>query len=111
MTRLRIFLLRLWALVRSRQTDREIDDEISRWAARRSVGGATPTNEMYRQVRAFMWLEGFARGLRPAVRTLPKKPAFTTGPAATLAPPVCTHTPMFHVLDAGLARRLPRAAP
>jgi hypothetical protein len=29
MTRLRIFLFRLWALVRSRQMDREIDDEIS----------------------------------------------------------------------------------
>ena len=28
MTRLRIVLLRLWALVRSRQMDREIDDEI-----------------------------------------------------------------------------------
>jgi hypothetical protein len=29
MTRLRIFLSRLWSLVRSRQMDREIDDEIS----------------------------------------------------------------------------------
>ena len=29
MTRLRIFLCRLWALVRSRQMDREIDDEIA----------------------------------------------------------------------------------
>ena len=29
MTRLRIFLFRLWALVRSRHTDREIDDEIT----------------------------------------------------------------------------------
>ena len=29
MTRLRIFLFRLWALVRSRQMDRDIDDEIA----------------------------------------------------------------------------------
>ena len=29
MTRLRILLFRLWALVRSRQMDREIDDEIA----------------------------------------------------------------------------------
>jgi ABC-type antimicrobial peptide transport system permease subunit len=29
MTRLRIFLYQLWALVRSRQLDREIDDEIA----------------------------------------------------------------------------------
>ena len=61
MTRLRIFLFRLWALVRSRQMDREIDDEITshlaeateeyvqqglspeeaRWAALRSFGGVT----------------------------------------------------------------------
>ena len=61
MTRLRIFLCRLWALVRSRQMDCEIDDEITshlgeateeyveqglsqeeaRWAALRSFGGGT----------------------------------------------------------------------
>jgi hypothetical protein len=29
MTRLRIFLSRLWALGRARQNDRDIDDEIS----------------------------------------------------------------------------------
>ena len=29
MTRLRILLFRLWALVRARQMDREIDDEIA----------------------------------------------------------------------------------
>ena len=90
MTRLRIFLFRLSALVRSRQMDREIEDEIrshlaeateeyvqqglspeeARWAAQRSFGGVTQTKEVYRQVRSFMWLEDFVRDLRHALRTL-----------------------------------------
>ena len=69
MTRLRIFLSRLGALGRSRQSDRDIDDEISSHlaeateeyirqglspeeallAARRSFGGVTQTREVYQQ--------------------------------------------------------------
>ena len=76
MTRLRIFLFRLRTLFRSRQRDREIDDEITshlaeateeyvekglspeeaRRAARRSFGGVPQTKEVYQQVRSFMWL-------------------------------------------------------
>jgi hypothetical protein len=66
MTRLRVFLSRLWALVRSRQMDRELEDEITshlaeateeyvrqglspeeaRRAARRSFGGETQAKEV-----------------------------------------------------------------
>jgi hypothetical protein len=75
MTCLRIFLFRLRALVRSRQMDRDIDDEIAghlaeaadeyirqglspedaHRAARRSFGGAMQAKELYRQVRSFLW--------------------------------------------------------
>ena len=85
MTRLRIFLFRLRALFRSRQMDREIDDEIAshlaeateeyvqqglspeeaRRAAQRSFGGVTQTKEVYREARSFMWLEELRA--RPAV--------------------------------------------
>src|SRR5712671_145134 len=98
MTRLRIFVFRLWALVRSRQMDREIDDEIAshlaeaaeeyarqglsqeeaRSAAQRSFGGVPQAKEVYRQVRSFMWLEELSRDLRYALRTLRRSPAFTT---------------------------------
>ena len=80
MTRLRIFLFRLRALVRSRQMDREIDDEITshlaeateeyvqqglspeeaRRAARRSFGGVTQTKEVYREVAVIHVAGGIA---------------------------------------------------
>jgi len=69
MTRLRIFLSRLWVFVRHRQMDRDIDEEIAghlgeaadeyiqrglspedaRLAALRSFGGVTRSKEIYRQ--------------------------------------------------------------
>jgi hypothetical protein len=98
MTRLRILLFRLRALLRSRQMDRDIDDEITshlaeatdeyirqglspdeaRWAALRSFGGVTQAKEVYRQVRSFMWLADLARDLRHAVRTLRRSPGLST---------------------------------
>ena len=99
MTRLWTFLFRLWALLRSRQMDRDIDDEIAshlaeakeeyiqqglspedaHWAALRSFGGVTQTKEIYRQVRSFMWLDDLGQDLRYALRTLRRKSGFHDG--------------------------------
>jgi putative ABC transport system permease protein len=131
MTRLRIFLSRLGAIGRSRQSDRDIDDEISSHlaeateeyirqglspeeallAARRSFGGVTQTREVYRQVRSFMWVEDMTRDMRHALRTLRKSPAFTAAAAATLALAIGVNTVMFSVLDAVLLRPLPYRSP
>jgi putative ABC transport system permease protein len=131
MTRLRIFLARLGAIGRSRQSDRDIDDEISSHlaeateeyirqglspeeaflAARRSFGGVTQTREVYRQVRSFMWVEDMTRDMRHALRTLRKSPAFTAAAAATLALAIGVNTVMFSVLDAVLLRPLPYRSP
>jgi len=131
MTRLRAVLFRLRALVRSRQMDREIDEEIAshlaeateeyvqqglspeeaRWAAQRSFGGVTQSKEVYRQVWSFGWLEDFSRDVRHAARTLRRGSAFATASAATLALAIGSSTAMFSVLNAVVLRPLPYQSP
>lgn len=105
MTRLRTFLFRFWALVRSRQMDRDIDDEIAshlaeakeeyiqqglspedaHWAALRSFGGITQTKEVYGQVRSFTWFEDLKRDVLYAFRTFRRAPLAAFTIVATVA--------------------------
>jgi predicted permease len=127
---LRTFLSRLWALIRSRKTDREIDDEIAshlaeardeyiqqglspedaHWAALRSFGGVTQSKEVYRQVRSFIWLEDLVRDVRLAARTLARTPGFTITSVASLAIGLALLAATVAVVNAYLLRSLPYSA-
>jgi putative ABC transport system permease protein len=127
MTRLRIFLFRLWALVRSRQMDREIDDEITSHlaeateeyierglspedahsAALRSFGGVTQTKEAYRQIRSFMWLDNLRQDVRVAMRGLRKTPGFAVVAIGTLALGIGANTALFSIFSTLILRPLP----
>jgi putative ABC transport system permease protein len=127
MTRSRIFLSRLWSLVRSRQMDREIDDEIAshlaeatdeyieqglspeeaRRAALRRFGGVTQTKEVYRHVRSFTSLDDLARDLRHTVRTLRRSPGFTMVTVVTLALGIGATATVFSVVNGIFLRPLP----
>jgi predicted permease len=124
--RLRAFLFRLWGLVRHRQVDREIEDEISshlaeateeyvqrglspedaHWAAMRSFGSVTQTKEVYRQVQSFVWLDDCRQDVRHAWRLLWRNPALTMVVVLTLAVAIGATVTAFSVTDAWLFRSL-----
>jgi putative ABC transport system permease protein len=126
-TRLRTFLSRLRGLVRYRQMDRDIEDEIAahlaeardeyiqqrlspedaHWAALRSFGGVTQTKQVYREVRSFAWLEAVARDLRFGARLLTRDRWITLTAVVALAIGIAANTTVFTIVSAILLRDLP----
>jgi predicted permease len=129
--RLRVFLLRLWSVLRSPQMDRDMNDEIAshlaeatddfiekglsledaRLAALRGFGGVTQIREIHQDVRSFAWLADLRGDLRYAIRTLARTPAFTIVAAISLALGVGANTIVFSVVNALVFQSLPITQP
>ncbi len=131
MTRLRIFLHRLFGLFLRRKLERELEEEIrlhlemqiednlrqgmspeeARRAARLKFGGIEQVKESYRDKSRFGWIENLWQDVRYGVRILLKAPGFTAIVTVTLALGIGANTAIFSVVNMLLFRPLPVERP
>ncbi len=111
--------LRLKALVRRGQLERDLEDEMNFHLAMREakLGGALPARrafgnagfikEQCRDLWTFGWLETLAQDVRYAMRQMRRDPGFAAVSALTLALGIGATTSIFTMFDAVLRQSLP----
>jgi predicted permease len=124
-------LLRMKALARRKQLDRDLEDEVAfhlamreeknlreglplgeaRYAARRQFGNAASVKEMAREMWTFVSLESVWQDVRYGARLLAKNPGFTAIAILTLTLGIGASTAIFSVVNNVLLRPLPFPEP
>jgi len=118
---------RLWMLIRRRQFDADLEEEMrlhlelreqdqiraglsakeARHAASRRFGNATLLKEQSHMVWGWEWLESFLQDIAYGTRAMLRSPMLTTVALLSLALGIGANTAIFSLLDAVMLRTLP----
>src|SRR5215207_2068501 len=91
--------------------DKGLSEDDARSAAKRAFGGVEQHKDAVRDERGTSWLEDLTRDVKFAVRTLRRRPGFTTVASLTLALGIGASTALFGVVKAVLLTPLPYSHP
>lgn len=129
MSRLRVFVSRVWGVMRARQLDRDLQQQIAshleeaadeyvrqglspedaRLAALRSFGSVGRAQEAWRDARSFLSLDHLRRDVRHAVRALRRSAGFSLVVLIVLAMGTGAVTSVFALLNSVVLQPLPFA--